>query len=349
MQPLVSILFPCYNAESYLVYSLESIINQDYKNLEIICINDGSKDDTLSILERYKKLDNRIIVISNERNLGLIASLNKSLEYVKGEYFARMDADDYSTPNRISSQLEFILKNRDFDLVSSGYNYFRTEGTKNEYEAPVAKSSNALMFLSIFSPPLNHASVLGKTSLIKSGKYIYDPNYPHAEDFELFSRLVWSGSKITALTNSLYWIRLNPNSVSVVYNTIQINTNIKIVKRNLEEFMKVKLDIDNETLKIIANKIDFKASLEQIKKSFKLLKLFYSQAESKIKFSEKEKKEINKYLAVHKLNIIIQANKYRFKMLGIRNVSFLISSFGSLNVNQSLILVNKLTKRIKHG
>lgn len=349
MQPLVSILFPCYNAESYIVYSLESIINQEYKNLEIICINDGSEDNTLPILERYKKLDNRIIIINNERNLGLIASLNKSLEYVNGEYFARMDADDYSTPNRISTQLQFILENKDFDLVSSGYNYFKKDGIKNEYEAPIAKTNNALLFLSIFSPPLNHASVFGKSSLIKSGKYIYNAEYPYAEDFEIFSRLVWNGCKITTLPNSLYWIRLNPNSVSVVYNKIQINTNVKIVRRNLEEFIQIKLDIDDETLKIVANKIDFKASIKQIKNAFKLLELFYLKVESKIKFSEKEKMEIKNYLAIHKLNIIIQANKYRFKTLKIRNISFFASSFSTLNVNQSFILVNKLIKRLKHG
>ncbi len=349
MQPLVSILFPCYNAESYLKYSLESIINQDYKRIEIICINDGSTDNTLSIIEQYKKSDNRIIIINNEINLGLIASLNKSFEYINGEYFARMDADDYSPPNRLSRQIEFILENKEFDLVSTGYNYFRKDGVKNEYEAPIAKSSNALMFLSLFCPPLNHASVLGKTSLIKSGYYFYDQNYPFAEDFEIFSRLVWNGCKITTLPNSLYWIRLNPQSVSVVYNNVQINTNVKIVKRNLIEFLEVKDDLDEEILKIIANKIDFKASIKQIKDAFKLLKLVYLKTEEKMQFSEMEKKEINKYLITHKLNIIIQANKFRFKVLKTKNIPFLILSFSILNVYQGFALVNKLIKRLRHG
>ncbi len=64
-KPLVSILFPCYNAEPFLKYSLESIINQDYENLEIICVNDGSSDRTLDILNKYKKSDDRIIIINN--------------------------------------------------------------------------------------------------------------------------------------------------------------------------------------------------------------------------------------------------------------------------------------------
>lgn len=349
MHPLVSILFPCYNVELYLIYSIESIIKQNYKNLQIICINDGSTDKTLTILNNYKLKDSRIIILNNKKNLGLIASLNKSLEYVNGEYFARMDADDYSSPNRISTQMEFILKNNEFDLVSSGYNYFKTNGIKNEYEAPIAHSSNALMFLSIFSPPLNHAGVLGKTSLIKTNKYIYDSNYPYAEDFEMFSRLAWSGCKITTLANSLYWVRQNPHSVSVVYKTIQITTNAKIVKRNLKEFLEINDDFDEEILKIIANKIDFEASIKQIKNVFKLLKSIKIIADTKIQFSNSEKIEINKYLSTHKLNIVIQANKFRFKTLKSKNILFLITSFSILNINQYFILVKKLIKRLAWG
>lgn len=348
MQPLVSILFPCYNAEPYLNYSLKSILNQDYQNLEIICINDGSTDNTLAILNFHKKTDDRIVIINNQTNLGLIESLNKSLSYINGEYFARMDADDYSPQNRISTQMKFLLSNNQYDLVSTGYNYFKIDGIKREYEPPIAKSTLALMFVSLFSPPLNHASILGKTSIIKSGKYFYDKNYPYAEDFEIFSRLVWNNCKITTIKDSLYWIRLNPLSVSIVYNETQIQTNLKIVKRNLISYLNVKDSLDDITLKILANKINAVITWEQLKNSLKLLEQYYNIANERYTFNKQEKQEINKYLALHKVNIIVQSNKYRYKVLKLKNASFSVRSIGLLTISQYLILFSKLTKRLKH-
>ncbi|MDX2172639.1 MAG: glycosyltransferase family 2 protein [Bacteroidota bacterium] len=348
MHPLVSILLPCYNAESYLKYSLESIINQDYKNIEIICINDGSTDNTSSILEYYKRLDNRIIIINNARNLGLIASLNKSLEYINGEYFARMDADDYSTADRISKQVNFITKNNEFELVSTGYNYFRKNGIKLEYKAPIAKNCNALKFLSLFSPPLNHASILGKTQLIKSEKYYYDEDYPYAEDFEIFSRLVWEGCKITSIPDSLYWIRLNPSSVSVVFNDVQIKTNLKIVKRNISNYLKVKNDLNDHTVMILCNKIDTIITYKEIVEGLKLLDLLYAKSKSIILFSDTGEEEVKKYLSVHKLNIILQANKIRFKKLKYKNIPFAVLTFSLLKLNQYITLIKKAQKKLIH-
>src|SRR4051812_6290358 len=106
MRPLVSIVYPCYNAEKYLSYSLESILNQDYSNLEIICVNDGSTDSTLTMLEDYKSADTRIIIINNPSNLGLIESLNIGLQKANGAFFARMDADDYCPVDRITMQMQ---------------------------------------------------------------------------------------------------------------------------------------------------------------------------------------------------------------------------------------------------
>mgnify|MGYP001807244913 CR=1 FL=1 len=113
--PLVSVLLPCYNAMPYLREALESIIHQTYTNLEILCINDGSTDETGTVLEEYAATDKRITVIHNETNIKLIRSLNKGIDLSTGEFLARMDSDDVSSPDRIEKELDCLLENEMVD------------------------------------------------------------------------------------------------------------------------------------------------------------------------------------------------------------------------------------------
>lgn len=344
MNPLISVIFPCYNSEPFLKYSLESILNQDYKTLEIICINDGSSDRTLEILNEYKKNDNRIIIISNEKNLGLIASLNKALFYVSGEYFARMDADDYSPPERFSEQIKYLLANKHIDIVSSGCFSFKKDNQKNHYLPPIARSTKALVFLSIFANPFVHGSIFGKSSLIKTGQFFYDAEYPHAEDFELFSRLAWNNCSVASIDEPLYWLRINFGSVSFKFSDVQSATNLKIVKRNLNQFLKIDDHIDDVIFKILINRIDENVNRKDISKAFQLLNIYYKVVDEKIRFSDIDRREIEQYLSLHKLNIILQSNKFRFSKLKFKNLLFFISSLFMLNHKQVYLLIKKVLK-----
>jgi glycosyltransferase involved in cell wall biosynthesis len=340
MQPLVSIIFPCYNAENYLRHSLESILNQEYKNLEILCINDGSSDSTLEILHIYKSKDARIIIINNERNLGLINSLNKALKLVKGKYFARMDADDYSTPDRILKQVNFIESQPDIDLISSAYNYFMVDGQKKDYIPPIAFKPNALKFLSLFCTPLTHASVLAKSLLIQKGLYIYDNDYPYAEDFELFSRLAWKGVKMSTISNSLYWVRLHSESVSVKHNHVQFQTNIKILERNIYNYIGINEYLETEIKCLLVCRINSVVSFNQIKQAFSIFDYFINNVKND--FNAREINEVENYLISHKLNILIQVNKVRFRVLGSKNLIFLFKSLWLMNFKQVCLLFKKL-------
>lgn len=341
MQPLVSIILPCYNAELFIKYSLDSIINQDYKNLEIICINDGSFDKTLDILNDYKKSDDRIVIVNNEKNSGLIVSLNKGLSYVKGDYFARMDADDYSVPDRITEQVKFMQLHGDIDLVSSAYHYFKNAGKKNNYVAPIASKPGALKFLSLFCTPLTHASVFGKTSLITSGLYVYNPAYPHAEDYELFSRLVWNNIKVATIKKSLYWVRLHSDSVSVLHNDVQLQTNLAITKRNIETYFKENGTIDPTVLGLLSCRISNTVSIEQLKQVFALFESYFNTV--KVNLTKEECDEIEAFLLQHKLNIIIQSNKLRFKKIGfVHSFFFAIRTLLFLNLKQISYLIKKI-------
>lgn len=341
MNPLISVIFPCYNAEQFLEYSLESVLNQSYKQLEILCINDGSSDRTLDILTDYKRKDDRIVIINNEKNLGLIESLNKVLPLVNGDFFARMDSDDYSPPDRIEKQVSYLLS-KNVDLLCSGFYRFRFNNISDKYFPPIATLSGSIKFLSLFSNPCVHGSIMAKSSLIKSGHFIYDKDFPHAEDFELFSRLSWSGLYLEALNEPLYWLRTNKNSVSYKFNDIQTETNVLIAKRNLSAYCNMNL-ADESILKIIVNRIDFKVSFEQILEAYNLLDKMLESNEKH--YSTNEILEIKKYLILHKLNIFIQSNKYRFSKLNVKNLFFFIRTLFLLDRSHYFQLINKIMNK----
>lgn len=116
---LVSIIVPVYNVEQYLAYCLDSVLAQTYPHLEIICINDGSTDSSLSILKRYADRDRRIIVISQE-NKGLSASRNVGLKHAKGQYVYFLDSDDLIVPESIQELLA-VAEKEELDILYYDY------------------------------------------------------------------------------------------------------------------------------------------------------------------------------------------------------------------------------------
>ncbi|BCN32545.1 glycosyltransferase family 2 protein [Anaeromicropila herbilytica] len=123
---LVSVIMPAFNTEKYIREAIESILNQTYKNLEFIIIDDGSTDNTLKIIMEYAKKDNRILVISR-KNMGLTSSLNDGIKLAHGEYIARMDSDDISATDRFEKQVSYMNQNPDIYLLGTNFNMIYEE------------------------------------------------------------------------------------------------------------------------------------------------------------------------------------------------------------------------------
>lgn len=138
----ISVIVPIYNAELYLDRCLKSIINNTYRNLEIICINDGSTDTSLNILESYKENDSRIIVISQE-NRGVSSARNKGLEIATGEYISFVDADDMIHPKFFTCLMSIMIES-DADIVIGGYSRELKHGTEQKI---VAESLSRAQFM----------------------------------------------------------------------------------------------------------------------------------------------------------------------------------------------------------
>lgn len=123
--PLITVIVACYNVSSYVEKCVKSLLNQDYRDFEIIIINDGSTDDTLAKLSKYKEK----LTIINKENGGLSSVRNKGLEVANGKYIIQMDADDYVEPNLISNVSKAISEYNS-DLIFYGFDSVNTEGCK---------------------------------------------------------------------------------------------------------------------------------------------------------------------------------------------------------------------------
>lgn len=124
MNKLVSVLVPAYNVSSYVREALSSVLAQTYKHLEIIVIDDGSTDNTGEILNQLAKSDTRLRIIHNEKNIGIIKTLNKGLNLAKGDYIARMDADDLIVPDWIEKFSTEWKTNRTFSQWAVRYKFY---------------------------------------------------------------------------------------------------------------------------------------------------------------------------------------------------------------------------------
>lgn len=324
-EPLVSILIPCFNAELYLHEAIDSIINQTYKNLEILLIDDGSSDSTAHIIKEFASKDSRICFIANDRNLGLIRTLNLGIERASGAFIARMDADDISELSRIEKIIENFNLNPELDIVSAGYYYLSEDGKRKRVIYPKAIHSPALTFISFFSIPVVHACIVSRSNVIKNN--LFDVSYMHSEDYELFSRLLFMGYKFYNINEPLYYVRQNRGSVSYKYEKIQIVNHSRISKRNIEMYF----DCTYEYFihKIMINRISFNVTRRQIRAAFNNLHCLRNDYFERENCEKYIKDEIDEFLIELKIDIMIQSLKYSYFANKINLIIFIL---GNINL-----------------
>ena len=217
--PQISILLPVYNAEKYLSACLDSLLNQIFSNFEIIAINDGSSDSSLSILEAYANRDYRVKIFSNESNLKIVKTLNKGLELAAAPLVARMDADDIAFPQRIENQYRFMNEHPEVSISGTGVQVL---GTDKIWDVP--ESNNMIRATLCFNSPILHpTAIYNKETILSVGGY--SENAPYAEDYDLWHRLSMDKNIIFANINTpLLYYRITTNEKPFSYQVTQKNT-----------------------------------------------------------------------------------------------------------------------------
>jgi len=228
-KPLVSVVMPVYNGEKFLRYSIKSILNQTYRNFEFIIIDDGSTDNSLKIIKDYQKIDNRIKIIINKKNLGQSRSLKIGLKIAEGEYYSKMDQDDISDKKRLEKEVEFLEINKDYIVVGSNLEIIDEKNETIGYRF-YPQNYEEIKKLIIFKSPFAYPSVMIRLPTLK--KIYYDDNFLYCEDYDLWFKLLKYG-KGKNLPDFLLKYRVNRNQVKSKRLKIQLKETIQVQRKYL--------------------------------------------------------------------------------------------------------------------
>ena len=200
----VSVIMGIYNCAPTLAEALDSLYAQTYKDFQIIMCDDGSKDNTYQIAEKYAKRHSNIVLIKNEQNRGLNYTLNHCLELADTEYVARMDGDDISLPTRFEKEIAFLDAHPEVAIVSCPMIHFDENGDYRAGTAIEHPDKNSF----INGSPFCHAPSIFRTSAIKSvGGYTVDKKFLRIEDYNLFMKLYAAGYRGCNIQEPLYKMR----------------------------------------------------------------------------------------------------------------------------------------------
>lgn len=211
MNKLVSVIMGIYNCEKYLEEALDCIVNQTYTNWEVIMCDDGSKDNTIAIAQKFvDKHPNKFRLLKNEQNMGLNFTLNKCLHEARGEYIARMDGDDLCVPERFEKQLDFLNTHSEFDIVSSHMTLFDETGEWGVSKSPEYPTKEQV----VAGSPICHAPVMIRKECMDAvGGYTINKRMLRVEDVNLWIKLYSKGYRAYNIQEPLYKMRNDKNAL----------------------------------------------------------------------------------------------------------------------------------------
>lgn len=277
--PLVSVILPVYNRPG-VIKTILSVINQTYKKLEIIVIDNCSTDNTVELIKKIN--DPRIKLFVNEENKGQTFSLNRGLKISTGKYIARIDSDDLMYSERIKKQVDFLENNEDYVICGSSISLI------NDYDEIIGKiccveDDRSIRLVSTYYCPFAHPAVMFRRSTVIENSLFYNENFRMAEDYDLWVRMLCYG-KGHNLTEFLTYYRQGEFNDSFTYRslmkkeTIQVMRNISHLDRwsccNLDSYSSLISLVEKQDKNIweifrtiLAWKSFLKMNLEQITNS----------------------------------------------------------------------------------
>lgn len=262
MKPSISVLMPVFNAKPYLSDAIKSILDQTYVDFELILLDDCSTDGSEDVIKSFK--DNRIVYHKNEINAGLANNLNTGLKMAKGEFIARMDADDISLSNRFKTQIDFLKSNSEIDLCSCAVQMFGDDDKIWIRDSHPEQVKITMMF---YSAVLHPTCVFRKEVFIKH-KLFYDQQSFPAEDYDLWSRAIFY-CKMVNLSEVMYLYRRHLNQItSTNTNSTEKSREIQIkyLKRALPD-LSIK-DVEGFVDEFISHGINSLNEIKEVKSRY---------------------------------------------------------------------------------
>lgn len=229
--PLVSVVLPICNGQDYILDAINSIRMQTFTDFELIVIDNASADATPKLIKQAAKEDKRIVILTNETNIGVVGSLNRGLKESRGTYYARADGDDIALPNRLAEQVAYMESHPNVVALSNwGEKFGGASG-----RIITATSAAGIRATSLFISPMVHASSIMRTSALLKHQITYRPNCP-LEDFDIWVRLSKIGD-LAALPKVLFRYRVHSASMTA-RSTSYIRGAVRVILRDsLENYL----------------------------------------------------------------------------------------------------------------
>lgn len=211
-KPFVSVFIPVYNSEKFLSQAIESVLSQTYNNFELIIIDDGSTDKSYQISKKYLKLDSRIRLFKNDKNMGVGFTFNRAIGESKGNFIARMDSDDVMVCNRLEKQIDFMKKNRDIVCLGS---WMKEINEKNEI---IGERITPLFHRQIYEKMFYEMAIQNPSLMIN--KNLVPENFEWCktdgilDDLDLLFKLLQFG-KFANINDYLMLYRIHDNNLSL--------------------------------------------------------------------------------------------------------------------------------------
>lgn len=235
----ISVIIPVYNTGKYLKRCLESIINQNFEEMEIIIVNDCSTDNSLEIINYYMKQDNRIILINKEKNEGISVVRNSAIKIAKGKYIFQIDSDDWVEQNYFRDMYDKAIEEKADIVISDFYKDFDNDQIfyMKDQEEYIERNIEVLKKIFLFKAYPSVWNKLIRTKLYKENNTFYPEKISMGEDLCVSSKLIYFSKKIVKNNKAYYHYVQNPKS-AVRGKNINLNKvkDIYFVLKDLEKF-----------------------------------------------------------------------------------------------------------------
>lgn len=244
----ISIILPAFNVEGTISNTIKSVLNQTYKDFELIILNDGSTDSTEQIITSFK--DERIVYIKNNINLGLIKSLNKAISISRGEYIARIDGDDlWITEDKLKKQVDFLERNKEYVLIGTQAIFKKKDKlVKSKY--PLSDGDIRKNILR--KNPFVHSTVMFRKNILEKDPYRIE-NYL-LEDYALWLSFGLIGKFINLNEYTTEYL-INPTGETQTKNLKQTINSLRVIKRYKSFYPNYFKSILIWTIKIVTRKL----------------------------------------------------------------------------------------------
>jgi len=294
--PLVSVVTAGYNAEKYLLDSINSVLNQTYTNIEYIYVDDGSEDESVKLIKQNIR-DDRFLLLRNEKNIGPFNSLNKGLMKAKGKYIAILDADDISLPFRIEKQVNALEINVNANVCGTGFEIINEQGVLQSIKE-LNYGDFECKYRMQFNNIVAHSSVMYRAEAFDSGAF-YSAKYGISEDYELLLKLLQL-SNIAVIQTPCIKYRISKSGLTRTKKEEMDRVQYEIVKEHYSVYHNIDI-----TAGMYVNSISKPTSIKYLIQMLKIRKDVYNS------ITRKTKRKASKYICYrNQLENVAKVTRY---------------------------------------